>query len=685
MSSKKHAHHSAKKLFGVPSKIVMDGAREQVLGSFKKACEDATVLVQQLEYNTPWANRAEGAVRENKRASRRAMKKSDCPAKLWDYCAELVAKIRCHTAHDIPTLNGQVPETVVTGNTADISELVEFGWYQWVYYRDATTSYPLPDEELGRYLGPSENVGSKMSMWILKGNGEVVSRTTLRPLNDGERSRETEKIKREEFTKAVNLKLGPSLYDIGIKSDLGDYFDDTDTPEHTPYVDNEGVEASTMPEADDIADYDRYIESEVLLPRNGAEMSSAKVVRRVKDKDGKVVGSYHNNPILDTRVYDVMFPDGAVAQYAANVIAESMYSQVDSNGHHTLLLKEITDHRKSSSAIPIDDKYIISKTGRKSLRKTTKGWDFLCLWKDGSSTWAPLKDLKESNPVDVAEYVVGNRISEEAAFAWWVPCTLKKRDHIISKVKARFLKKSHKFGVQVPTSVENAYELDKENGNTLWRDAIKKEMDNVAVAFHILDHGESEPVGYEHINCHLIFDVKMDFRRKARFVAGGHTTNPPSESTYAGVVSRESVRIAFTIAALNDLDIFAADIQNAYLTAPCGEKIIITCGPEFGSEHKGKIAVVVRALYGLRSSGSSFRNHLASCMEALGYTPCKADPDVWMRRSRKADGTEYYQYMLLYVDDCLAISEHPKEAVLQLDKYFKMQPNSIGPPDIHTN
>ena len=130
---------------------------------------------------------------------------------------------------------------------------------------------------------------------------------------------------------------------------------------------------------------------------------------------------------------------------------------------------------------------------------------------------------------------------------------------------------------------------------------------------------------------------------------------------------------------------FAADIQNAYLTAPCGEKIIITCGPEFGSEHKGKIAVVVRALYGLRSSGSSFRNHLASCMEALGYTPCKADPDVWMRRSRKADGTEYYQYMLLYVDDCLAISEHPKEAVLQLDKYFKMQPNSIGPPDIHTN
>ena len=80
---------------------------------------------------------------------------------------------------------------------------------------------------------------------------------------------------------------------------------------------------------------------------------------------------------------------------------------------------------------------------------------------------------------------------------------------------------------------------------------------------------------------------------KTKRVAGGHTTTPPPESTYAGAVSREIVRIAFTLAALNDLDIFAADIQNAYLTATCGEKIIFNCGPEFGAEHKGKTAVVV--------------------------------------------------------------------------------------------
>ena len=183
--------------------------------------------------------------------------------------------------------------------------------------------------------------------------------------------------------------------------------------------------------------------------------------------------------------------------------------------------------------VPIYDKFVISKNGRKILSKATKGWDFLCLRKHGSTTWAPLKDLKELNPVDIAEYVVGNRISEESAFAWRVPYTLKKRYHIIAKAKARFLKRYHKFSVGVPTSVEEAYILYQKNSTTLWRDAIKKEMTNVAVDFHILDHGEEYPVGYEHTNYHLIYDFKMDFRRKALFFAGGHTTNPPAGSTYA--------------------------------------------------------------------------------------------------------------------------------------------------------
>ena len=73
-----------------------------------------------------------------------------------------------------------------------------------------------------------------MSMWILKQNGEIVSRTTLRTLTDSELASETENTNRDIFTKAVNEKIGPTLYDIGVKSDLRDFFNDIDTPNFTP-------------------------------------------------------------------------------------------------------------------------------------------------------------------------------------------------------------------------------------------------------------------------------------------------------------------------------------------------------------------------------------------------------------------------------------------------------------------
>ena len=134
-------------------------------------------------------------------------------------------------------------------------------------------------------------------------------------------------------------------------------------------------------------------------------------------------------------------------------------------------------------------------------------------------------------------------------------------------------------------------------------------MSKVQVAFQILDDGESIPPTY-----HMVYDVKMEnFRRKALFVAEGHMTEAPATITYASVVSRESVRIALTLAALNGLEVKTANIENAYLTAPVNEKIWCTLGPEFGSE-AGKRAIVVRSLYGLNTAGAAFRNHMADCM-----------------------------------------------------------------------
>ena len=157
----------------------------------------------------------------------------------------------------------------------------------------------------------------------------------------------------------------------------------------------------------------------------------------------------------------------------------------------------------------------------------------------------------------------------------------------------------------------------------------------------------------------------------------------PAVITYASVVSRDTVRIALTIAALNDLQVKGSDVQNAYLTAPCEEKIWTTLGPEFGPE-QGKKALITRALYGLKSAGASFGRHISDCMRHLGYLPCKADPDLYYKPMvRPDDGFKYYAYMLAYVDDLLSIHHDAMEALQELDKYFVMKKGSIGDPDIY--
>ena len=107
-------------------------------------------------------------------------------------------------------------------------------------------------------------------------------------------------------------------------------------------------------------------------------------------------------------------------------------------------------------------------------------------------------------------------------------------------------------------------------------------MTNVGISFTILDDGIKPPPGWRKASGHLVFDVKMDFTRKARWGKDGHSTPDPTTSAYAGVVSRESVRVALTYAAMMSLKVMTADIQNTYLQAPSSEKDYIICGPEFG-------------------------------------------------------------------------------------------------------
>ena len=96
------------------------------------------------------------------------------------------------------------------------------------------------------------------------------------------------------------------------------------------------------------------------------------------------------------------------------------------------------------------------------------------------------------------------------------------------------------------------------------------------------------------------------------------------------VVSRDSFRIAFTLSALNNVEIRAADIGNEYLNAECRENIWKVAGNEFGRE-KFKVIIVVRALYGLKSYGAAWRQMLDQTLRYLGYVSSQADPDIWLK------------------------------------------------------
>lgn len=153
-------------------------------------------------------------------------------------------------------------------------------------------------------------------------------------------------------------------------------------------------------------------------------------------------------------------------------------------------------------------------------KRTTCGWQLLIDWKDGTQDWVPLKDLNDSNPVELA---ITNGIDCEPSFYWWVPHVLEKHNYIISKLKKQYWWKSHKFGIQVPKSIDKALLIDQQEGNTFWFDSFKHELNKIMVVFNPKHDGvtpemiRGEPKllsGFQESTCHWVFDVKMDLSCK---------------------------------------------------------------------------------------------------------------------------------------------------------------------------
>ena len=140
-------------------------------------------------------------------------------------------------------------------------------------------------------------------------------------------------------------------------------------------------------------------------------------MKRLKDHQGNPVGTANDNPMLDAHMHEVEYHDGSKQALSANAIAENMFASVDEEGHRHFLLDSTVDIRKSKDAISKEDAHARSSNGANRRRETTKVWEVLFQWKDGSTTWRKLKDVKDSHPVELSEHAVNNKADDELAFA----------------------------------------------------------------------------------------------------------------------------------------------------------------------------------------------------------------------------------------------------------------------------
>jgi hypothetical protein len=257
-----------------------------------------------------------------------------------------------------------------------------------VWYWD-TPKDDIASAKIGRWLGVSHRVGSGLCYWLLKENGQVLSKTTVQHVTRLDLETDDVKAKVKMYDELLTLRLADDNFRIEPDEDnaffildMDDINDETVQPNAE---DQHAIDVDNILPPDDLTEeaYDNLLNAEVLL-NDGDNQVLGTVTKRARGPDGRPIGTRAENPMADTRMYDVRLPDGTSRELTYNIIAENLFSQCDSEGRQYQLISEISDHRADDTAIAKGDEWIDTKSGRRR-KLTTRGWSFLVEWKDGSA------------------------------------------------------------------------------------------------------------------------------------------------------------------------------------------------------------------------------------------------------------------------------------------------------------
>lgn len=223
---------------------------------------------------------------------------------------------------------------IVLGFTPDISEYVEFQFYDYYWYWDTPQGYPHQKKHIERWLGVAHRVGQAMVFWVMNNIRKVITRSTVIPLEPAEHEVQEAKDRMDDLNKTIiTIKIGdyknalheevPDFDEEELDAQLGFCFDISN--KELKGSDNDGLEEDNIPVLDgtshevDSSAFDKFLGINVNIPASDGESTViGKVTKRKRDHDNALIGQYNENQILNTALYQVETPDGNIHEYTAN-------------------------------------------------------------------------------------------------------------------------------------------------------------------------------------------------------------------------------------------------------------------------------------------------------------------------------------------------------------------------------
>lgn len=635
---------------GAPYTMKSDNAQMETSRAWKNILRKYNINIQNTEPYHPNQNYAERRIQEVKKIANRIMDHTNTPDSLWVYSTKYAVDLLNQTA--TKRLNWKTPLEKAFGITPDISALLQFSFYEPIYFYE-NNQFPDSTELPGRFLGLADSVGDALTYYVLTSQNNVIARSVLRSAMD---------------LKNVNLRALPSNQ-VEENIAAGNHVVPVPYPEEQQIFKPQNIHYSW--------EDDHNLETE--WKRVGTSNEPEQVLQSTTDLIGD-----KPKPTVDVDKlmgFEFVHDFQGVPQKAKviNWTEEGNFILKFLNGGEELMTyNDLINHYNKDKESNAE---LYSFTKILDHKKQKGKWQLKILWSNDEETWEPMEIIKSTDPLTVSRYAHEKQLYNLQGWKWT------KKHHknptrfvrVVRAFKAKLKRmfKKMKFGVEIPRNVKHALELDAQNGNTLWLDAINKEIAELLAhdTFIIKDSPEDIPNEYFYIPSHLVLDCKFDGRRKARIVAGGNHTNPDEEDIYSGVVSIEAVRILLFIADLNGLLVIAADISNAYLHGKTREKVYTKI--EFG-KLEGKFLIIDKAQYGLKTSAARWHEVCSEVLLKIGFKPSKADADLWMR-SKNGE----YEYIAVYVDDLIIASREPMVIIEEVKKVGNFKLKGVGEPEYY--